>query len=128
MFNIKLYHIINLLLFFVFSKEINANLIKDPTRPTYSRVEVPSENKSSESYNSENSNDRKIMILRAITYTNEKNKRNAIINNKKVKEGSNIYGAKVTSIRKNSVILKKNGKIIEIDLLPKIKLKTEIYK
>ncbi|MCD9460825.1 general secretion pathway protein GspB [Marinibactrum halimedae] len=74
---------------------VDLNTLSDPTRPIYFRPSVSSISQS----------------LRLSSVVFRDNKRTAIINGKRVKEGDSIVGGGVVSrIRERSVLIRKNGK------------------
>ncbi len=59
--------------------------------------------------------------LSAITYMPDAASRSAIVNGRRVRQGSRVAGATIQIIDSNSVKLKRDGKSITLRLIPQIK-------
>ncbi len=94
----------------IFSCQINAGTITDPTRPMAS-----SEN----SVKNKKINIKSKQVLSAIFI--KQGIKQAIINNQFYKQGDYYRGKKIISIQKNKVVLKNNLKISELLLIKPIK-------
>ena len=65
------------------------------------------------------------LVLSAISYSKSGLSRSAIINGKWLKEGAQVDGATIISIKDNTVLLSRNNQQITVQLVPQVKPEAE---